>query len=449
MLNRPRAYNPEEIRARVKPVHLLDQPVVGDPLSSPPYPYKHSGTCVVLGSGWTADDDLERARKLRPGAYLIGVNRSVQNYKCDMMVSLDRQGAKEWQAEHQKKFGLIQIHSRMLKQRSVISAEPWINYWWYNYDPGGTSSWLAVKIAHAIGFQEIVLCGVPLEKGPSLPDDRWSDWSERSQLITIDTFRSAVLRDHYLHSKIKSMSGWTKKVFGEPTIQRPALAIACVLKSGGVYDWDYVFKLFHGVNKYIDRPFKFYCLTDMGNGFSPKTYNDMQVKVIPLTYAWPKWWSKMEMFRCPALYGQRVVFIDLDTIIVGDINQICDYSGPFCVLNDFNRLGPYVGSGLMAFNGEGLKPLFNTFKDRPEFQMDRHRGDQNFIFENHKDPDFFQSLYPGQVISFKPERGRGVLKTLPEDVRIVCFHGKPKPRDVVNMDSDDRFYCPWVKEHWV
>jgi len=441
MLNRPRAYNPEEIRARVKPVHLLDQPVVGDPLSSPPYPYKHSGTCVVLGSGWTADDDLERARKLRPGAYLIGVNRSVQNYKCDMMVSLDRQGAKEWQAEHQKKFGQIQIHSRMLKQRSVISAEPWINYWWYNYDPGGTSSWLAVKIAHAIGFQEIVLCGVPLEKGPSLPDDRWSDWSERSQLITIDTFRSAVLRDHYLHSKIKSMSGWTKKVFGEPTIQRPALAIACVLKSGGVYDWDYVFKLFHGVNKYIDRSFKFYCLTDMGNGFSPKTYNDMQVKVIPLTYAWPKWWSKMEMFRCPALYGQRVVFIDLDTIIVGDINQICDYSGPFCVLNDFNRLGPYVGSGLMAFNGEGLKPLFNTFKDRPEFQMDRHRGDQNFIFENHKDPDFFQSLYPGQVISFKPERGRGVLKTLPEDVRIVCFHGKPKPRDVVNMDSDDRFYC--------
>ena len=157
----------------------------------------------------------------------------------------------------------------------------------------------------------------------------------------------------------------------------------------------------------------------------------------------------MEMFRCPALYGQRVVFIDLDTIIVGDINQLCDYSGPFCALNDFNRLGSHVGSGLMAFDGEGMKRLFNTFKDRPEFQMERHRGDQNFIFENHKDPDFFQSLYPGQVISFKPERGRGILKTLPEDVRIVCFHGKPKPRDVVNMDSDDRFYCPWVKEHWV
>ena len=156
----------------------------------------------------------------------------------------------------------------------------------------------------------------------------------------------------------------------------------------------------------------------------------------------------MEMFRCPALYGQRVVFIDLDTIIVGDINHLCGYTGEFIALNDFNRLGSHVGSGLMAFDGEGMKHLFNTFKDRPEFQMERHRGDQNFIYDNSK-PDFWQSLYPNQVVSFKPDRGRGVLKMLPEDARVVCFHGKPKPKDVINMDSDDRYYCPWVKEHWV
>ena len=448
MLHRPRAYNPDEMRQRVKPIHLIDQPVVGEPLSSPRYSQKHSGTCVILGSGWTADDDLARALKIRPGAFIIGVNRSVTNYKCDMMVSLDRQGAKTWQAVHHKNFGPVQLHSRMLKQRSVIVAEPWVDYWWYNYEPGGTSSWLAVKIAQAIGFQEIILCGVPLEKGPSLPDDRWSDWSQRNQISTVNTFRSVLMRDHYLHKYVTSMSGWTKELFGEPKIKQTDLAIACVLKSGGVYDWDYVFKLFHGVSKHLDRPFKFYCLTDMADSFSPKTYEDMQVQVIPLTYGWPKWWSKMEMFRCPALYGQRVVFIDLDTIIVGDINQLCNYTGEFIALNDFNRLGSHVGSGLMAFDGEGMKHLFNTFKDRPEFQMERHRGDQNFIYDNSK-PDFWQSLYPNQVVSFKPDRGRGVLKTLTGEERIVCFHGKPKPRDVVNMDKNDRYYCPWVKEHWV
>ena len=448
MIVRPMAYNPEELRARKKPQHFLDAPIVGDPLSSPRYPQRHSGTCIILGSGWTADDDLERARKIRPGAFLIGINRSMRNYKCDMGVSLDRQGAKLWQAEHEEKFGLIELHSRMLKQRSVVIAEPWINYWWYNYEAGGTSSWLAVKIAHAIGFQEIILCGVPLEKGPSLPTDRWSDWSGRSQQGVVESFRQALLRDHFYQPYVKSMSGWTRELFGEPAIQEPDLAIACVLKSGGVYDWGYVFKLFHGVSKHLDRPFKFYCLTDMADSFSPKTYEDMQVQVIPLTYGWPKWWSKMEMFRCPALYGQRVVFIDLDTIIVGDINQLCNYTGEFIALNDFNRLGSHVGSGLMAFDGEGMKHLFNTFKDRPEFQMERHRGDQNFIYDNSK-PDFWQSLYPNQVVSFKPDRGRGVLKTLTGEERIVCFHGKPKPRDVVNMDKNDRYYCPWVKEHWV
>jgi len=448
MLNRPRAYNPEEYRAKKKPQHFLDAPVIGDPISEPRYPVRHSGTCIVLGSGWTADDDLARARSIRPDAFIIGVNRSVTNYKCDMMVSLDRQGAKKWQAVHKEEFGPIQLHSRMLKQRNVISAEPWVDYWWYNYEPGGTSSWLAVKIAHAIGFQEIILCGVPLEKGPSLPNERWSDWSGRSQQGSIDTFRSALMRDHFYKPYVKSMSGWTREAFGEPTIEKPPLAIACVLKSGGVYDWDYVFKLFHGVCRHLDRPFKFYCLTDMDSGFSPSTYDDMRVQVIPLTYAWPKWWSKMEMFRCPALYDQRVLFIDLDTIILGDINQIADYRGEFCALNDFNRLGPHVGSGLMAFEGGGMKHLFNKFKDTAEMQMERHRGDQNFIYENSK-PDFWQSLYPGQVVSFKPDRGRSVLKTLTGEERIVCFHGKPKPRDVINMDENDRYYCHWVKEHWV
>ena len=50
-----------------------------------------------------------------------------------------------------------------------------------------------------------------------------------------------------------------------------------------------------------------------------------------------------------------------------------------------------------------------------------------------------KALFPENwVCSYKLE----VLKAgLPEDCRIVHFHGRPKPHEVIDRE-------PWVKEHW-
>jgi hypothetical protein len=40
-------------------------------------------------------------------------------------------------------------------------------------------------------------------------------------------------------------------------------------------------------------------------------------------------------------------------------------------------------------------------------------------------PDRLQSLYPGQIVSYKAHARAGI----PENARLVCYHGKPRPND--------------------
>jgi len=85
---------------------------------------------------------------------------------------------------------------------------------------GGTSSLFAVKVCMMMGFTKIMLCGVPLDKS-----GHYYDPPERLQITNYD----GVEQDHvwngfWTNSKIaqrtvRSFSGRTKKLFGEPTIE--------------------------------------------------------------------------------------------------------------------------------------------------------------------------------------------------------------------------------------
>lgn len=79
-------------------------------------------------------------------------------------------------------------------------------------------------------------------------------------------------------------------------------------------------RLYRTVQKHIDRPFDFYCLTN--------TIEELPsyVRVIPLTYAWPGWWSKMEIHR-PDLPPGRTLYMDLDSHLVRSLKPILDYPG--------------------------------------------------------------------------------------------------------------------------
>lgn len=188
------------------------------------------------------------------------------------------------------------------------------------------------------------------------------------------------------------------------------LTVACVLRSGGDFDAEYVARLRDGVRKHLRVPHRFVCLSDV----------PVPCARIPLAHGWPGWWSKLELFewlRGPTLY------FDLDTVIVGSLHELAQYPHRFTMLADF--VDPAVlASGVMAWDGDyshilrGFDPvLIDQYKEK------RRWGDQAWIAERVEQVDRWQDLFPGAFSSFK--RGPRAL-----DERVVCFHGTPRPRDV-------------------
>lgn len=86
------------------------------------------------------------------------------------------------------------------------------------------------------------------------------------------------------------------------------------------FSLDDVERLYQTVSKHIDRPFDFYCLTNSIEEFPS------YVKTIPLIYAWPGWWSKMEIHR-PDLPPGRTLYMDLDSHCVRSLAPILDFPG--------------------------------------------------------------------------------------------------------------------------
>jgi hypothetical protein len=191
----------------------------------------------------------------------------------------------------------------------------------------------------------------------------------------------------------------------------PVITVACVLKSGGIYDTSWVERLKEGVKKYLPLDHMFVCLSDV-----PTT-----AITIPLKHNWPGWWSKIELFKLDG----PVLYFDLDTIITGDLSDIAVQQGEFTALRDFYREDG-LGSGMMAWNAS-MQKLYDLFLQNPTGIMDRYRGrgDQRFIEDNIVHWARWQDKLPGQVVSYKVHVKEN--KMAPANARVVCFHGDPKP----------------------
>jgi len=205
--------------------------------------------------------------------------------------------------------------------------------------------------------------------------------------------------------------------------------VACVLKSGG---WrnrsmhvEYlpadVIWLREMVRAHLDRPHRFVCLSDVAVP---------GVEVIPLQDDLPGWWSKIELFR--TFVQTRVLYLDLDTVLVGDITAMARHplhTPTLTVLRNLStRAGNRIGSGVMAWSGDYSR-IYRRFMEAPVSHMNDCRtsekwGDQGFIASQVKVRQYFQDVFPDQVVSFKTDLRRGAPG--PAN-RVVCFHGEPRP----------------------
>lgn len=191
------------------------------------------------------------------------------------------------------------------------------------------------------------------------------------------------------------------------------LQIACVLRTGGCYNRDYVKRLVGSIHNNLDllnKDYEVVCFTD-----DPLSVMDI-CRPIPMARDLPGYWAKLELFRRPGRY----LYFDLDTIIQDDITPLAEYNHSFSMLSDFFR-NELPASGVMAWNGD-YRFLVDEFK-----RTSAHRyvnGDGEYI-GNRVDHERLQELFPSMFASFK-KHSNEVKRKAP----VVCFHGKPRPHEV-------------------
>ena len=126
------------------------------------------------------------------------------------------------------------------------------------------------------------------------------------------------------------------------------VTVACVWVQGNVpYSSDYVSRLQAGVRRHLRRPHTFVCLTDQ-----PWALRDVATIPIQGPGDLPGWWSKVKLFDHTLGWSGRVLYLDLDSLVVGDLDPLLDFDASFALL-------PHGGS----FQGRaGLKvvPRFNS-----------------------------------------------------------------------------------------
>ena len=204
------------------------------------------------------------------------------------------------------------------------------------------------------------------------------------------------------------------------------LTVACVLRSGGIYTPEWPQRLQRQVEANLSQDHNFVCLSDM---------EVEGVETIGLRHDWPGWWSKIELFE-PGLFGGPVLYLDLDCVVVGRLDDLFDYDG-FTMCSDFLR-PQYKNSSVMAWH-KPMHRLYDAFRPNPAGWMqkyDRQRpqgriGDQAFIEDHAGDIDVFLA---GKVVSYKKD----CKASKPKHASVVAFHGRPKP-DAVGG---------WVAEIW-
>ncbi len=183
------------------------------------------------------------------------------------------------------------------------------------------------------------------------------------------------------------------------------MIVATVLKSGGIYTQDHVYKIADMVKRFVPCE-EFVCLSDL----------ELNIKTIPLEDNWSGWWAKIELFKI----NGPVLYFDLDTIILNDlsdtISKVKDLD--FVILRDFYRKGYSMQSSMMYWNGD-KKYIYDRFKlNKTEFY-----GDQEFIETVVPTVEYWQDISDG-IVSFKCDVLRRGMKDTSE---VVIFHGEPKP----------------------
>ena len=231
------------------------------------------------------------------------------------------------------------------------------------------------------------------------------------------------------------------------------------MKWGTKYAADYVNTLYSMVARNLSREFRFVCLTEDAEGL------DSRIEVFPLPEIAvnldgpERGWNKLSVFS-QSLYDLKgkVLCLDLDLIITGSLDDLFDCPGEVMIIKDWIKKDGTGNSSVYRFEVGAHPEILAEFEQGFEQIKQIHRNEQEYLSAMLMKKNALVYWPDSWCRSFK----RHCIKPfslfvareteMPEDTRVLVFHGKPDPHEAVAGVSGKwyRRFKPatWVAKHW-
>ncbi len=234
------------------------------------------------------------------------------------------------------------------------------------------------------------------------------------------------------------------------------------MKWGTRYGAEYVNILAGMVRRHMTVPYRFVCFTENGAGIHP----EVEIRPLPemeLDAKLPeRGWRKLTVFQqtLADLTG-RALFIDLDVVIVGSMDDFFSVPGEFRIIKDWNLPGTIIGNSSVFRFEIGKHPdILERYITRGDEVRARHRNEQAYLSQCMHDKGILQYWDPLWCRSFKTH----CMRTFPvgyflpakhpgPEAKIVIFHGQPNPDMIQNGWHSANFLravrpTAWIQENW-
>lgn len=212
------------------------------------------------------------------------------------------------------------------------------------------------------------------------------------------------------------------------------------------------------VRRHYGGPMRVVCITDDARGVTevdqvlplwddfasiPSPHDRRGVRRNPSCY------RRLKMFAADAgeWLGSRIVSIDLDVVVTGDLTPLFERPEPFVAWGDTNPTTYYNG-GFLMFDAGARVELWEEFRRDPAgsirlAQQRRQWGSDQGWISARLGPNEARFTRGDGVLSYRNDvRPPPLSGNLPPDARLVFFHGEHDPW------GPEAQGLGWVREHW-
>ena len=230
---------------------------------------------------------------------------------------------------------------------------------------------------------------------------------------------------------------------------------ACVIHGDG-YSWRYVDTLYSMLSRNISQGIRMHVYTEQDREVPPHMIKHVLTEWPGIRGNKKSWWYKMQLFD-PAHYSGQLLYLDLDTVVVGNLDWITQLSQScFWAIRDYKILWDPtfngINSSVMYWHTEKFADIWTEFSKQniPKI-CSRYHGDQDYLsiaikpnqrrfFPEKSALSWRWQALDGGMDPYKRTHYRPGLGTdFGAETSLLIFHGQPKP---------DQVQDPVIKKHW-